>query len=443
MTKYYYIISLGCAKNLTDSESMAYLLENEGYALTHEIENANIVLINTCAFIEDAKEEAVREILKAAQIKQHNNEIKLIVAGCLAQRYSEELINEIPEIDAFVGTGKYTDIIEVINQLQLGSKACFIDDANSSIKEVGRKIYTTPPVAYLKISEGCARNCTYCVIPKLRGKYRSRKIEDIIQEAKILAHNGYNEIILVAQDVTLYGVDLYKSKKLADLLRELNNIENIKRIRLMYAYPEGLDDEIIECFKNLDKLQKYIDIPIQHINNDILKKMGRSTSKEDIIVLYNKLKSFIPSIALRTTFIVGFPGETDEQFEEIIDFVNKYPFDKMGVFKYSREEGTPAAEMSGQIKKHIKTKRYNSLMKEQQKISKKINISLIGLKTEVLICDKIDDRIYLGRTYREAPDIDGRIIIASKFDEDLKVGKYYNCIITDADEYDLRGTPVR
>lgn len=441
MTKSFYIISLGCAKNLTDSESMAYLLESEGYILTDKIEDAQLILINTCAFIQDAKEEAVREILKAAQIKEINTDVKLIVAGCLAQRYADELKEEIPEIDALVGTGKYTDIIKAVKQSENGDKACFTDDINCNIKETQRKIFTKKPVAYLKISEGCARNCTYCVIPKLRGKYRSRKLEDIVAEAKSLADNGYNEIILVAQDVTLYGIDLYKSKKLVDLLTELNDIENIKRIRLMYAYPEGLDDDIINCFNKLDKLQKYIDIPIQHINNQILKKMGRSTSKEDIIDLYGKLKSRIPQIAIRTTFIVGFPSETDEQFNEILDFIKLYPFDKVGVFTYSREEGTPAADMRAQISKHVKTKRYNILMKAQQEISRKINNSYIGLKTEVLIYDKIESDIYLGRTYRDAPDIDGGAIIAS--DEELIIGKYYDCIIVGANEYDLQGKVVK
>ncbi|NMC57032.1 MAG: 30S ribosomal protein S12 methylthiotransferase RimO [Eubacteriaceae bacterium] len=441
MTKSFYIISLGCAKNLTDSESMAYLLENEGYILTDKIQDAQIILINTCAFIQDAKEEAVREILKAAQIKELNNDAKLIVAGCLAQRYADELKDEIPEIDAFVGTGKYADIIKAVKQAEAGNKTCFTQDIDCDIKETQRKIFTKKPVAYLKISEGCARNCTYCVIPKLRGKYRSRKLEDIIKEAKNLANDGYNEIILVAQDVTLYGIDLYKSKKLVALLTELNNIENIKRLRLMYAYPEGLDDDIINCFTKLDKLQKYIDIPIQHINNQILKSMGRSTSKENIIALYNKLKSAVPEIAIRTTFIVGFPGETDEQFGEITDFINNYPFDKVGVFKYSQEEGTPAAQMTDQIKKQVKTKRYNTLMRHQQKISRGINNSYIGLNTEVLIYDKIESNIYLGRTYRDAPDIDGGVIIAS--DEELIIGKYYNCIITGADEYDLQGKVIK
>lgn len=441
MTKKFYIISLGCAKNLTDSESMAYLLESEGYILTDEIEDAQLILINTCAFIQDAKEEAVREILKAAQIKEINTDVKLIVAGCLAQRYANELKEEIPEIDALIGTGKYSDIVKAVKQTQTGNKACFTDDINCNIKETQRKIFTKKPVAYLKISEGCARNCTYCVIPKLRGKYRSRKIEDIVNEARSLADNGYNEIILVAQDVTLYGIDLYKSKKLADLLTELDNIKNIKRIRLMYAYPEGLDDDIINCFIKLEKLQKYIDIPIQHINNQILKKMGRSTTKEDIIDLYGKLKSRIPQIAIRTTFIVGFPSETDEQFNEILDFIKLYPFDKVGVFTYSREEGTLAAQMPEQIAKQVKTKRYNILMKAQQKISRKINNSYIGLKTEVLIYDKIESNIYLGRTYRDAPDIDGGIIIAS--DEELIIGQYYDCVITSADEYDLQGKVVK
>lgn len=438
MNKNVFIISLGCAKNLTDSESMAYLLENEGYVFVDDIERAGIVLINTCAFIQDAKEEAVREILNAVELKNSDPNTKIIVAGCLAQRYANELREEIPQIDAFIGTGKYADIAGVLEQLQMQENVCITDDINGSIAETQRKIFTKKPVAYLKISEGCSRNCTYCIIPQLRGKYRSRKMEDIILEANSLALNGYNEIVLVAQDVTLYGIDLYKTKKLPELLTELNRIDKIKRIRLMYAYPEGIDDTLITCFKNLDKLQNYIDLPIQHVSDDILRKMGRHTSKKDIENLYKKLKREIPGICLRTTFIVGFPSESEEQFEEIVDFIEKYPFDKVGVFKYSQEEGTSAAIMPEQISQRIKTKRYHRLMKKQQQISQKINAALTGTMTEVLIYDTIEDNTYLGRTFRDAPDIDGGIIIHSP--DKLTIGDYYLCQITGADAYDLRGT---
>lgn len=438
MNKNVFIISLGCAKNLTDSESMAYLLENEGYVFVDDIEQAGIVLINTCAFIQDAKEEAVREILNAVELKNSDPNTKIIVAGCLAQRYANELREEIPQIDAFIGTGKYTDIAGVLEQLQMQENVCITDDINGSIAETQRKIFTKKPVAYLKISEGCSRNCTYCIIPQLRGKYRSRKMEDIILEANSLALNGYNEIVLVAQDVTLYGIDLYKTKKLPELLTELNRIDKLKRIRLMYAYPEGIDDTLITCFKNLDKLQNYIDLPIQHVSDDILRKMGRHTSKKDIENLYKKLKLEIPGICLRTTFIVGFPSESEEQFEEIVDFIEKYPFDKVGVFKYSQEEGTSAAMMPEQISQRIKTKRYHRLMKKQQQISQKINTALTGTMTEVLIYDTIEDNTYLGRTFRDAPDIDGGIIIHSP--DKLTIGDYYLCQITGADAYDLRGT---
>lgn len=438
MNKNVFIISLGCAKNLTDSESMAYLLENEGYMFVDDIEQAGIVLINTCAFIQDAKEEAVREILNAVELKNSHPNTKIIVAGCLAQRYANELREEIPQIDALIGTGKYADIAGVLEQLQMQENVCITDDINGSIEETQRKIFTKKPVAYLKISEGCSRNCTYCIIPQLRGKYRSRKMEDIILEANSLALNGYNEIVLVAQDVTLYGIDLYKTKKLPELLTELNRIDKLKRIRLMYAYPEGIDDTLIACFKNLDKLQNYIDLPIQHVSDDILKKMGRHTSKKDIENLYTKLKREIPGICLRTTFIVGFPSESEEQFEEIVDFIEKYPFDKVGVFKYSQEEGTSAAIMPEQISQRIKTKRYHRLMKKQQQISQKINAALTGTMTEVLIYDTIEDNTYLGRTFRDAPDIDGGIIIHSP--DKLTIGDYYLCQITGADAYDLRGT---
>jgi len=440
MLKKYYLISLGCAKNLTDSESMAHLLENAGYVIADDIKKADLILINTCSFIQEAKEEAVREILYAAGIKKYNENVKLIVAGCLAQRYPQELKKEIPQIDALIGTGNYTEIIRALDEISINGSPDITDDVNCDIKESERKIFTKRPVAYLKISEGCSRNCTYCIIPKLRGRYRSRKIEDIVTEAKRLSDDGYSEIILIAQDVTLYGIDLYKKQMLPSLIKELDGIENIKRIRLMYAYPEGLNEDIINCFLDYNKLMHYIDMPIQHVNDEILLKMGRRTCKKDIINIYNKLKSQVPDIALRTTFIVGFPGETDSQFEEIVDFINKYLFDKIGVFAYSREEGTLAAEMKNQIKKSVKLKRYNALMKEQQKISKKINNSLIGLKTEVLIYDKIDNDIYLGRTYRDAPDVDGKIIVDSAID--LKIGNYYNCQVTAADEYDLRGTVV-
>jgi ribosomal protein S12 methylthiotransferase len=438
MNKNVFIISLGCAKNLTDSESMAYLLENEGYMFVDDIEQAGIVLINTCAFIQDAKEEAVREILNAVELKNSHPNTKIIVAGCLAQRYANELREEIPQIDALIGTGKYADIAGVLEQLQMQENVCITDDITGSIEETQRKIFTKKPVAYLKISEGCSRNCTYCIIPQLRGKYRSRKMEDIILEANSLALNGYNEIVLVAQDVTLYGIDLYKTKKLPELLTELNRIDKLKRIRLMYAYPEGIDDTLIACFKNLDKLQNYIDLPIQHVSDDILKKMGRHTSKKDIENLYTKLKREIPGICLRTTFIVGFPSESEEQFEEIVDFIEKYPFDKVGVFKYSQEEGTSAAIMPEQISQRIKTKRYHRLMKKQQQISQKINAALTGTMTEVLIYDTIEDNTYLGRTFRDAPDIDGGIIIHSP--DKLTIGDYYLCQITGADAYDLRGT---
>ncbi len=438
MDKNVFIISLGCAKNLTDSESMAYLLENEGYKFVEDINDAAIVLINTCAFIQDAKEEAVGEILNAVEAKKSNHNIKIVVAGCLAQRYTDELKKEIPQIDIFIGTSEYCKIIDVLKKIETQETVCQIGSIDSNIVETKRKIFTKKPVAYLKISEGCSRSCTYCIIPKLRGKYRSRKMEDILAEANDLAANGYNEIVLVAQDVTLYGIDLYQTKKLAALLTKLNEIDKLKRIRLMYTYPEEIDDALIACFKNLDKLQHYIDLPLQHISDDILRKMGRHTNKKAIKTLYKKLKKEVADITLRTTFIVGFPSESKEQFEEIMDFIEECPFDKVGVFTYSQEEGTPAAEMPQQISQRIKTKRYHSLMKKQQKISHEINNTFIGKTTEVLIYDRLEDNIYLGRTFRDAPDIDGGILVHSP--DTLNIGEYYECKINGANAYDLLGT---
>lgn len=432
-----HFISLGCAKNLTDSESMVALLQQAGYELCSQIEKADWVIINTCAFIQAAKEEAVQEILLAAEYKKENPHVKIIVAGCLAQRYGEELTEALAEVDAFIGTGQYLQVLQAMQQVKAGAKVCLTEEINAPLQPQQRTILTGKPTAYLKISEGCSRNCTYCIIPHLRGEYRSRKMEDIVKEAKALAQEGYSELVLVAQDVTLYGIDIYQEKALPKLLAALNAIEEIVWIRLLYAYPEGIDEEMIHSIKTLDKVQKYLDMPLQHVNDRILKEMGRQTTKHQIQQLYTKLRNEIDTIALRTTFIVGFPGETEEEYREIGKFIEQYPFDKVGIFQYSQEEGTIAAQMPLQISKSVKQKRYDLLMQQQQKISLRLNQAMIGKKLRVLIVAQIEEGLYLGRSYRDAPEVDGGIVIAS--DTPLQNGMFYTCLITQADTYDLAG----
>lgn len=437
MNKKLYLISLGCAKNLTDTESMLAVLQEEGYVLCHKIEEAGCVIINTCAFIQAAKEEAVAEILLAAEQKKENPNLKIIVAGCLAQRYGQELAEAIGEVDGLVGTGQYMQVRQVLKEANAGRQICLTEDVNAPIESHGRTILTKKPTAYLKISEGCSRHCTYCIIPQLRGDYRSRKLEDIVAEATALAREGYSELVLVAQDVTLYGADIYGEKALPKLLEALNGIEKLTWIRLMYAYPEGLNDEMIHSIQMFDKVQKYIDMPLQHVNDRILKEMGRHTTKRQIKNLYTKLRTKIDGVVLRTTFIVGFPTEQEEEYREIEEFIEKYPFDKVGVFPYSREEGTIAAQMPKQVSSSIKQKRYEALMEKQQKISLDKNRALIGTKMQVVVTEKAKKDVYWARSYRDAPEVDGGVMIVS--DKELSIGEYYTCLITGADVYDLTG----
>ncbi len=437
MPKRVYVVSLGCAKNLTDSEVMVGALEQSGYNLTENIEQADFALINTCAFIQDAIEESVQEILQIAQHKEDNSGLKIVVAGCLAQRYSEELKEELAEVDAFVGTTRYGDIVEVFDRLSAEDKVLFVDEDHCIAQTEVRTILTKLPTAYLKISEGCSRKCTYCVIPQLRGPYKSKAEEDLLKEARDLVARGVTELILVAQDITLYGIDRYREKRIASLLRQLDKIEGLKWIRLLYAYPEGLDEDIIDAMAQSEKVVPYIDMPLQHVNDRLLKQMGRTTTKEKIIDIYELLKAKMPDIVLRTTLITGFPGEAEEDVKEVLSFIRDYPFDKLGVFTYSQEEGTPAAQMSGQLSEAVKQARRSKIMRAQQKNAKKINRSFVGLKTEALICDKIDDRHYLARTYRDAPGVDGAMLLTS--DSLLEEGQYHWCEITSADEYDMTG----
>lgn len=431
------IVTLGCSKNEIDSELMSSILKDNNYIITNYLENADIIIVNTCGFILDAKEESIETILEMSKYKSEGKCKYLILAGCLAERYSKELLEEIEEIDGIIGTGNVKDIIELIRDLEEGHKGIKkVKNINSEyLEEVHRISFKS--TEYVRISEGCDNHCTYCIIPKLRGKHRSRKMENVIKEVKYLVQNGVKEIILIGQNTTDYGIDLYNQYYLAKLLDELNLIEGLKWIRLLYLYPDNLSDELIASIKYNEKVVKYVDIPLQHVNNEILKKMNRKTSKEDIENLINKLRREIPNIIIRTTFIVGFPGEEKEHFQELYDFVKKVKFDRLGVFTYSKEEETPAYNFSNHVEDNIKEKRRDILMKLQQNISYQSNKEKIGNTYLALIESFQEEGLYLGRTYMDSPDIDGLVYI--KTNRSLRVGEFVNVKIVDCLEYDLIG----
>lgn len=436
-----FISTLGCAKNLVDSEMMLGTLINNDYTQTSQIMDADIAIVNTCGFIEAAKEESINEILELAQYKKRGKLKHLIVTGCLAQRYSEELLNEIPEIDIVLGTTSFDMILEKIKELKSGIKSSLITDIDKHIaEEIPRSLLTDTYSAYIKIAEGCDNLCTYCIIPKLRGKYRSRKQEDIIKEATQLAKNGVKELIVIAQDTTKYGLDLYGKKAIGDLMRELNKIENLKWIRILYSYPEDVDAEFVKAVKESDKVLPYFDIPVQHANDKILKLMNRKTDKMQIKGNIDKIRKEIPEASIRTSIIVGFPSETQEQFDELCEFVREVKFDRLGVFAYSREEDTAAALLDGQIDEEIKQERKNRLMEIQQGISYEKNKTFVGSELEVIIEEKVEDGLYEGRSYRDMLEIDGLVFVKSK--KMLKKGQFVNVKITDALEYDLTGEMI-
>ncbi len=437
-----FILTLGCPKNTVDSENIMYILKQQGYTIVDDATISDFIIINTCTFIHDAMEESINAILEATLVKKDRDEVKIIVTGCLAQRYADELIKEIPEVDAFIGTGEFYNMDKIIkNMEEKQSKETIVktDNIDCPIFETDRTLTTPSHYAYIKVSEGCDKHCTYCVIPSIRGKQRSRKLEDIMSEAKRLAHRGVKEIILIAQDVGEYGIDLYGKRELPKLLEELNKIEGIKWIRVLYIYPETISDELIDKIAKLDKVVKYIDMPLQHINNDILKKMGRKTSKEDILNLIRKLRSKIKDIKIRSTFITGFPSETELQHKELLEFIELYQLDRVGFFKYSREEGTPAYEIKPQIDEDTKEKRYTELMQAQEAVSEELMESYIDKTLEVLVEEKVEgeDKVYIGRSYMDCPEIDGEVYIYS--DKYLEIGNFYDIVIEDSMEYDLIG----
>lgn len=433
--------SLGCSKNLMDAEIMTGILKEKGYEFVEEFAEADIIIVNTCGFIRDAKQESIDTIVELSQLKEFGKLKYLIVTGCLAQRYADELLEEIPEIDAIVGTGNFMNISEIIDRLESEKNVTEIGNIEFAFDETLPRYVSTPEhMAYLKIGEGCSNHCTYCIIPKLRGKYRSRKIEDIVEEAKSLASEGVKELVVIAQDTTRYGEDLYGEAKLAELLEELAGIEGIKWIRIMYSYPESITEKLIDVIAAHDNICSYFDMPIQHASNRVLKRMNRRTSKEDIRNKVDMIRSKIPDAVIRTTVIVGFPGETEEDLEELIEFMKEIKFDRLGAFAYSREEDTPADRMDGHMDEEIKEERRDRVMMVQQAISEEINQKREDKVFEVLIEEEAEEGVYVGRTQGDAEEIDSVVYVNS--DEELEIGSFVNVYITEAMEYDLIGDVV-
>ncbi|MGF0018290.1 30S ribosomal protein S12 methylthiotransferase RimO [Sporofaciens sp. SGI.106] len=432
-------ISLGCDKNLVDTEVMLGLLASRGYQMIDDETQADVIVINTCCFIHDAKEESIQTILEMAEYKKTGPLKALIVTGCLAQRYKEEIVKEIPEVDAVLGTTSYDKIVEAIDKALEGEVSIELTDIDALPRvETKRLVTTGGHFAYLKIAEGCDKHCTYCIIPKIRGNFRSVPMEQLLEEAQMLADQGVKELILVAQETTLYGKDIYGEKSLHVLLKKLCRIGGIQWIRILYCYPEEIDDNLIQVMKEEKKICHYLDLPIQHASNEILKRMGRRTSKEQLIEIIEKLRKEIPDITLRTTLITGFPGETKEQHEELMEFVDQMEFDRLGVFTYSPEEDTPAAEMADQIPEEVKEDRQAEIMELQQDIAFDLAEDMIGREVLVMIEGKVaDENAYVGRTYKDAPNVDGLIFVNTE--EELMSGDFARVKVTGALEYDLIG----
>ena len=452
-------VSLGCDKNLVDSEKMLGLLNEAGYRVAQEESEADAIVVNTCCFIHDAKEESVETILEMAEWKKKGRLKALIVTGCMAQRYQDEIQQEIPEVDAVIGTTGYTEIVPILDEILAEAEASQEEAAVEEPKEksfvnccpsidllpaslADKRVVTTGGyTAYLKIAEGCNKRCTYCIIPYIRGHYRSFPMEDLLEEARKLAEGGVKELILIAQETTVYGMDCYGRKALPELLTKLCEIEGIEWIRILYCYPEEITDELIAVMKKEKKICHYLDIPIQHSEDTILKRMGRRTNRAELVSLVEKLRKEIPDIVLRTTLITGFPGETEEEFKNMVDFVDSMEFDRLGVFPYSAEEGTKAAEMDGQITEEVKESRRDEIMALQQVISADKAASRIDDEMSVLIEGYLyEDDIYIGRTYMDAPKVDGNVFVRAE--EELISGDIVPVRITGANEYDLMGDVI-
>ena len=464
MTEKIYLVSLGCDKNLVDSEIMLGLLSKEGYIITNELSEADYAIVNSCCFIGDAKEESINTIIEIGELKKEGKLKGLIVTGCLAQRYQSMITDELPEADAVIGTTAYDNIVSAIAEIKakngLPDKSLFIEDLERLAGGEEHRLVPAGEISsYIKIAEGCNKRCTYCIIPYIRGNYRSIPMETILKEAEELAKQGTKELLLVAQETTLYGVDIYGKKALPELVHELSKISGIEWIRLLYCYPEEITDEIIDAIKNEKKVCHYIDLPIQHSSDRILKRMARKTNQAELRERIARLRKEIPDITLRTTLITGFPGETEEYFKELYNFVDEMEFDRLGVFTYSAEEGTPAAEMEGQVAEEVKIARRNEIMELQQEISAEKAEGRIGKVYEVLVegtvpVDSVNGeafasimevnedgkKVYIGRTYMDAPDVDGQVFFES--DYEIMSGELVEVEIIASDEYDLFGVLI-
>ena len=464
MTEKIYLVSLGCDKNLVDSEIMLGLLSKEGYMITNELSEADYAIVNSCCFIGDAKEESINTIIEIGELKKEGKLKGLIVTGCLAQRYQSMITDELPEADAVIGTTAYDSIVSAIAEIKakkgLPDKSLFIEDLERLAGGEEHRLVPAGEISsYIKIAEGCNKRCTYCIIPYIRGNYRSIPMETIVKEAEELAKQGTKELLLVAQETTLYGVDIYGKKALPELVHELSKISGIEWIRLLYCYPEEITDEIIDAIKNEKKVCHYIDLPIQHSSDRILKRMARKTNQAELRERIARLRKEIPDITLRTTLITGFPGETEEDFKELYNFVDEMEFDRLGVFTYSAEEGTPAAEMEGQVAEEVKIARRNEIMELQQEISAEKAEGRIGKVYEVLVegtvpVDSVNGeafasimevnedgkKVYIGRTYMDAPDVDGQVFFES--DYEIMSGELVEVEIIASDEYDLFGVLI-
>ena len=464
MTEKIYLVSLGCDKNLVDSEIMLGLLSKEGYMITNELSEADYAIVNSCCFIGDAKEESINTIIEIGELKKEGKLKGLIVTGCLAQRYQSMITDELPEADAVIGTTAYDNIVSAIAEIKakngLPDKSLFIEDLERLAGGEEHRLVPAGEISsYIKIAEGCNKRCTYCIIPYIRGNYRSIPMETILKEAEELAKQGTKELLLVAQETTLYGVDIYGKKALPELVHELSKISGIEWIRLLYCYPEEITDEIIDAIKNEKKVCHYIDLPIQHCSDRILKRMARKTNQAELRERIARLRKEIPDITLRTTLITGFPGETEEDFKELYNFVDEMEFDRLGVFTYSAEEGTPAAEMEGQVAEEVKIARRNEIMELQQEISAEKAEGRIGKVYEVLVegtvpVDSVNGeafasimevnedgkKVYIGRTYMDAPDVDGQVFFES--DYEIMSGELVEVEIIASDEYDLFGVLI-
>lgn len=435
-------ISLGCDKNLVDTEYMLGLLKEHGFSMTNEEADADAIVVNTCCFIHDAKQESIDTILEMAEYKKEGKLQALIVTGCLAERYKDEILAEIPEVDAIIGTTGYEKVVEALENALQQKKAVYCEELSYLPQpEVNRVNTTGGFFSYLKIAEGCNKHCTYCVIPSIRGTYRSVPMERLIKEAEFLAEGGTKELILIAQETTLYGVDLYGKKMLPELLRKLCRIEGIEWIRVLYCYPEEITDELIQIMKEEPKICRYLDLPIQHASDDILKRMGRKTNQKELVKLIRKLRKELPGIALRTSLITGFPGETEEQHAELLEFVKKMRFERLGVFTYSKEENTAAAKMKGQVTKKVKLARQKELMLAQQEIAFAKAEKMVGKRLTVMIEGRLpEDNVYIARTYMDAPNIDGYLFLKAK--NMYQSGEFVKARITGAKGYDLLGEVI-